>query len=41
MLQFGASVIIKSQTGTISDEDIDRILERGESKTNALNKEVE
>lgn len=29
MLQFGASVIIKSQTGTISDEDIDRILERG------------
>lgn len=38
MLQFGASVIIKSQTGTISDEDIDRILERGESRTNALNK---
>ncbi len=38
MLQFGASLIIKSQTGTISDEDIDRILERGESKTKALNK---
>jgi hypothetical protein len=41
MLQFGASVIIKSQKGTISDEDIDRILERGEVRTNALNKEVE
>ncbi len=26
MLQFGASVIIKSQKGTISDEDIDRVL---------------
>ncbi len=38
MLQFGASLIIKSQTGTISEEDIDRILERGETKTKALNK---
>jgi hypothetical protein len=38
MLQFGASVIIKSQSGTISEEDIDAILQRGEIKTNALNK---
>ena len=34
MLQFGASVIVKSNTGTISDEEIDVILARGESKTN-------
>lgn len=41
MLQFGASIIIKSQTGTITDEEIDAILERGQSKTMALNKEVQ
>lgn len=41
MLQFGASVIIKANKGTITDQEIDVILSRGESKTQALNKEVQ
>jgi hypothetical protein len=38
MLQFGASVTLKAEKGTFSDEEIDKILERGEIKTNELNK---
>lgn len=41
MLQFGANVIFKATNGTMTEEVIDDILARGESKTNALNKEVE
>lgn len=41
MLQFGANFICKAENGTISDEQIDDILKRGENKTMALNKAVE
>jgi SWI/SNF-related matrix-associated actin-dependent regulator of chromatin subfamily A member 5 len=41
MLQYGANFIFKATNGTMTDELIDDILVRGESKTNALNKEVE
>jgi hypothetical protein len=41
MLQYGANFIFKATNGTMTDEFIDDILLRGESKTNALNKEVE
>ena len=41
MLQFGASVIIKASQGTMTDQEIDVILARGQSRTNALNKEIE
>jgi len=40
MLQFGASTIIKATKGTISDEEIDQLLLRGETKTNELNSEI-
>lgn len=37
-LQFGASIILKGgDKGTITDEDIDMILKRGEDKTNQMN----
>lgn len=38
MLQYGANFIFKATNGTMTDELIDDILLRGESKTNALNK---
>ena len=41
MLQFGAGFIFKAENGTITDEQIDDILARGQTKTNALNKAVE
>ena len=41
MLQFGAGYIFKAETGAKFDEQIDDILIRGETKTNALNKAVE
>lgn len=41
MLQYGANFIFKAVNGTMTEEQIDDILKRGESKTNALNKEVE
>ena len=34
MLQYGASITLKADKGTITDEDIDKVLERGEVKTN-------
>ena len=39
MLQFGASAIFKADTnnGTMSEEKIDQLLQRGESRTNQLN----
>ena len=40
MLQFGASVTLKADKGTITDEDIDKILERGETKTNKMNQAI-
>lgn len=33
MIQFGAEKMFKSKSATITDDDIDAILERGESKT--------
>ena len=33
IISFGASIIIKSQNGTISNENIDEILKRGEDRT--------
>jgi len=33
IVSFGASKIIKSQNGTISNENIDEILKRGEDRT--------
>lgn len=43
MLQFGASAIFKADTnnGTMSEEKIDQLLQRGESRTNQLNQEIE
>lgn len=41
MLQYGANFIFKATNATMTDELIDDILLRGESKTNALNREVE
>lgn len=41
MLQFGANFICKSENGTITDQQIDDILLRGQNKTQALNKAVE
>ena len=43
MLQFGASAIFKADTtnGTMSEEKIEQLLARGESRTNQLNEEIE
>jgi SWI/SNF-related matrix-associated actin-dependent regulator of chromatin subfamily A member 5 len=41
MLQFGASAIFKAESGTISEERIEELLSRGESKTQQLNKAIE
>jgi len=41
MLQFGASAIFKADGGTMSEEKIEQLLQRGESKTNELNQTVE
>jgi hypothetical protein len=41
MLQFGASTIIKATKGTMSDEEIDQLLLRGETRTNELNNAIE
>lgn len=41
MLQYGASITLKAEKGTITDEEIDKVLERGEIKTNLLNKTLE
>lgn len=41
MLQYGASVTLKADKGTITDEDIDKILERGETQTNKMNQVIE
>ena len=40
MLQYGANFIFKASGGTMTEEQIDDLLVRGESKTNALNREV-
>ena len=29
MLQYGANITLKAEKGTITDEDIDKVLERG------------
>lgn len=36
LINFGANEIFKSTTGTITDEDIDQLLKRGEERTNLL-----
>ena len=41
MLQYGANIIFKATNGTMTDEQIDDVLTRGETKTNALSQEVE
>jgi hypothetical protein len=41
MLQFGASAIFKAENGTMSEDKIDQLLSRGESRTNQLNEEIE
>ncbi|KAK5582150.1 hypothetical protein RB653_003733 [Dictyostelium firmibasis] len=40
MLRFGADDIFKSKSSTITDEDIDSILKKGEEKTEQLNSKV-
>ena len=40
MLQYGANIIFKASNGTMTDEQIDDVLLRGESKINALSKEI-
>lgn len=41
MLQYGASLTLKAEKGTYTDEEIDKVLERGENKTNELNKALD
>ncbi|CAD5232023.1 unnamed protein product [Bursaphelenchus xylophilus] len=41
MIKHGASKIFSSKESTITDEDIDAILEKSEDKTNKLNEELE
>ncbi|CAL4075902.1 unnamed protein product, partial [Meganyctiphanes norvegica] len=41
MIQHGANEIFKSSEKTITDEDIDKILERGQLKTDEMNKKLE
>lgn len=41
MLQFGANVIFRATNGTMTGEQIDDILARGETKTMELNREME
>ncbi len=41
MLQFGANVIFKADKGTMSQQKIQELLSRGESKTQQLNQEVD
>lgn len=41
MLQYGASITLKAEKGTFTDEEIDKILERGETKTNEMNKALD
>jgi len=40
MVRFGADDIFKSKSSTITDQDIDAILKKGEEKTEALNSKV-
>lgn len=41
MIRFGADKVFKSTDGTITDEDIDLILARGEQKTTELNNKLQ
>jgi SWI/SNF-related matrix-associated actin-dependent regulator of chromatin subfamily A member 5 len=41
MLQFGASAIFKAENGTMSEDKIEQLLARGESRTNQLNQEID
>lgn len=41
MVKFGADDIFRSEGGTITDEDIDAILERGVQKTEELQSKIQ
>jgi SWI/SNF-related matrix-associated actin-dependent regulator of chromatin subfamily A member 5 len=41
MVKFGADEILKSTTGTITDEDIDALLMKGEERTKLLNNQIQ
>lgn len=41
MLQHGASTIFKAKDNTISEGEIEELLDRGEAKTDALNSQME
>lgn len=41
MLQYGASITLKAEKGTYTDQEIDKILERGENRTNEMNKALD
>lgn len=41
LINFGASEIFKAQGSTITDDDIDNLLKRGEERTNKQNRELE
>lgn len=41
LINFGASEIFKAQGSTITDDDIDNLLKRGEERTNQQNRELE
>ena len=40
MIKFGASITLKATEGTVTSENIDKILERGEAKTQELNEKL-
>lgn len=40
MIKFGASITLKAKEGTVTSENINKILERGEAKTQELNEKL-
>merc|ERR1711871_963957 len=40
MIKFGADEVLRSKGGTITDEDIDEILKKGEQRTKEKEKEI-
>merc|ERR1712226_1050381 len=41
LINFGASEVFKAETGTITDEDIDSLLKRGEERTQKINAQID
>lgn len=41
LVSFGSKIIFKAENGTLKNEDIDLILERGEQRAVEMNKKIE